>query len=234
VGGSLEGEAGYKCTKGGDCHLIVVNRKTAKLYEGFSVNQLTDTSFYAAGLVLWDMNRDYGNAGRGAGCTSADAAGWPIAPGLIHLKEIEQGEIKHALRFTLPNKRMRRNAYVAPATHYGKPENTSLDSIVYGSRLRLKASFDESKVTSMGAKVIVRALKKYGMLLADGGEIALMAESDKHQTKKWKHNGGTVDLTLQDLRVLTVNDFELTDFGTPRQVAPPTENYTWPDCERIK
>jgi serine/threonine-protein kinase len=232
MGGALEGETGYACTGGGDCHLLVIEQDTRQLFEAWSVNRMGTTLTMGSNAV-WNLDRDYGNTGRGLGCTSADAAGFPITPGLIRLDEVAAGEIDHALRFILPNDRMRRHAYVAPATHYGSPSNRNPDSIPYGTRLRLRAGFDESRVTSAGGRAVVRALKRYGMLLSDGGNIALTGESDQLSTQHWEFNGGTVPLSPRDLSMLQVGDFEVVDFGPVTQ-AFPIDNATneWPDCVR--
>jgi serine/threonine-protein kinase len=231
--GTLEGEDGYACLGGGDCHLLVIEQDTRKLYEAWAVDSTSTSTYDAGSTAVWDLDRHYGPNGRGAGCTSADAAGFPIVPGLIGVEELAAGEILHALRFALPNPTMRRHAYVYPATHYGSPSNRDPDSPPYGVRLRLKSSFDESSITTVGGRAVVRALKRYGMLLADGGEIALMAESDRFTTSKWRDNGGTVDLGSHDLRPLQVTDFEVVDFGTVNQAFPLDDvNDEWPDCVR--
>jgi serine/threonine-protein kinase len=232
VGGALEGETGYACTGGGDCHLLVIEQDTRQLFEAWSVN-LMGSTLSVGSTAVWNLDRDYGNTGRGLGCTSADAAGFPITPGLIGLDEVAAGEIRHALRFILPNNRMRRHAYVSPATHYGAPSNRNADSIPYGTRLRLRDGFDETRVTSAGGRAVVRALKRYGMLLSDGGNIALVGESDQLSSQHWSFNGGTVPLDPHDLNMLQVSDFEVVDFGLVTQ-AFPIDNATneWPDCVR--
>ena len=232
VGGALEGETGYQCTTGGDCHLLVIEQDTRQLFEGYAIDR-NGSSFTMGSGARWNLDRDYGPTGRGAGCTSADAAGFPITPGLIGIDEVAAGEIRHALRFILPNDRMRRHAYVAPATHYGAPSNRNPDSIPYGTRLRLRAGFDETRVTTAGGRAVIRALKRYGMLLSDGGNIALTGESDQFSALRWSFNGGTVPLEPRDLSMLQVSDFEVVDFGTVVQPYPidnPTNE--WPDCVR--
>jgi hypothetical protein len=102
---------------------------------------------------------------RPAGWTSADAAGLPIFPGLVRYDEVfEQQEIRHAIRFTA---QITRKAYIAPARHWAST-NTSVDRPPMGMRVRLKASVDISSY-SPSMQVILRALKKYGMILADNG-----------------------------------------------------------------
>ena len=105
------------------------------------------------------------NALRPAGWTSADAAGLPIFPGLVRYDEaVQLGAILHALRFTCPKTR---RAYVDPARHYASSD-TSSNLPPMGMRVRLKASFDTPGF-SPETRVILRAMKHYGMLLADNG-----------------------------------------------------------------
>ncbi|MGZ3419303.1 MAG: hypothetical protein ACXVEE_15630 [Polyangiales bacterium] len=234
TGGALEDEDGYACTKGGDCHLLVIQQDTRKLYEAWATN-LMGTMLTFGSTAVWDLDKHYGPEGRGLGCTSADAAGFPIVPGLIGVDEVAAEDIQHALRFILPNPSMRRMAWVPPATHYGAPSNMSTSSIPYGTRLRLKASFDEASIKSKGGRAVVRALKKYGMLLSDGGQIALTAESDRFTKAKWVDNGGSADLKARDLSSIQPADFEVVDFGTVNQAYPIDQaKNEWPDCVRAK
>src|ERR1035438_8891078 len=121
AGGGSEGQSGYQCPiDQSDCHLIVVDRSHGKLYEAYQANYADNV--LAAGLVaVWDLNRVYPPSGRGDQCTSADAAGLPIAPLLFNADEIATGSINHAIRFILPNERMRAHVFVHPATHAGGP-----------------------------------------------------------------------------------------------------------------
>ena len=117
-------------------------------------------SWQVSSAARWDLTR---NARRPAGWTSADAAGLPILPGLLRYDEAASGTIRHALRFTLPRAR---RAWQAPAGHCGTTTDASAPP--YGSRWRLKASFDESPYRGP-ALAIVRALKRYGLMFADQG-----------------------------------------------------------------
>jgi len=181
-GGKIEGENGYDCTGGGDCHLIVVDNFTNTIWEGYQAT-LSGSAMTAICLVEWDMCRVYPDNLRGDQCTSTDAAGFPVSQLLFNADEIASGEIDHAIRFILPNPRMRRGNYVHPGTHAGGPSGPS-PAPIYGSRWRLKNSFDDSSY-SPGAKIVIAALKKYGMFLADGGNIALTAQSDDFTKTKW-------------------------------------------------
>src|SRR5205814_1614939 len=119
----------------------------------------------------------YPPSGRGDQCTSADAAGYPIAALLFTADEVKAGHIDHAIRFILPNDHMRPGFYVHPATHSTNVTGAAT-SIPYGAHLRLKnTAAVEAKIQALtpGARVVARAMQKYGMFLADGGNIALTA-----------------------------------------------------------
>ncbi len=215
AGGALEGEDGYECASDGDCHLIVVDRRDDRLYEMWRANIVGGT-FYGGCLAAWDMTRAYPPEGRGEQCTSADAAGFPIAPLLLTPEEVAraaagEGEIDHAVRFILPNARMRAGYYVRPATHAGGPSATAADAPVYGTRWRLRADFDMSTLPNDAARAVARALQRYGMALADGGNIALTFESDRFASTSWE----AVGLDSRSLDVITPNDFEVIDTGPP-------------------
>jgi hypothetical protein len=206
-GGALEGENGYECTTDGDCHLIVVERDEGRLYEMWRANIVGD-QFYGGCMAVWDMNMTYDNDGRGQGCTSADAAGFPIAPLLFDADEVAAGSIDHAIRFILPNDNIRHFIYVAPATHSTFPTSGPAEAPPYGVHLRLRADYPVDSLPSAGAQVVARAMQQYGMFLADGGQIALTARSDRFTTAKWDGL-----LAPQDLVDLTPGDFEVIDHG---------------------
>ena len=147
----------------GDRHVLVVDRDNWKLYEMFSARpNSAGTLWSAASGAVFDLKS---NAMRPDGWTSADAAGLPIFPGLVRYDEVfEQREIRHALRFTVGRSR---KGYVYPARHHaGHSDDPNLPPM--GCRVRLKASFDISSY-SPANQVILRALKKYGMFVADNG-----------------------------------------------------------------
>lgn len=207
--GGLEGESGYQCnTSESDCHLIVVDRSHGKLYEAYQANY-ADGVLAANFLAVWDLNRVYPPSGRGDQCTSADAAGFPIAPLLFNADELASGRINHAIRFILPNPRIRAHVFVHPATHAGAPRGP-VSAPPMGVRLRLKASYDLSQLTP-AAQVVARAMQKYGMFLSDGGNIALTAQNDADTKAKY----ADIDFTSHDLADLKVTDFEVVDMGTP-------------------
>jgi serine/threonine-protein kinase len=206
-GGRIEGSTNYACdNENNDCHLIVV--QGSRLYELYSANVgpdvATATQIDALCLATWQLDAIYPDTLRGEHCTSADAAGFPIAPLLFNPDEIRQAltrsnpadqHLDHALRFIMPNDRMaslpdgpdsgtlRDRVYVRPATHAGGPDGPT-GAIPYGSRLRLRADFDMTGY-SASARVILRTMQKYGIVLADGGNIALTAQADTFTTAKW-------------------------------------------------
>lgn len=150
-------------TSTGDRHVLVIDRDNWKLYElGYAFPINNGVSWNANCGAIFDLNS---NSLRPAGWTSADAAGLPIFPGLVRYDEVfEQQEIKHAIRFTA---QITRRAYVAPARHWAS-SNTSVNRPPMGMKVRLKASFDISGFTP-ALQVILRAMKKYGLILADNG-----------------------------------------------------------------
>jgi serine/threonine-protein kinase len=209
AGGGIEGQPGYQCDiDQNDCHLIVVDRNNNKLYEAYQANY--DKSKLAANFVaVWDLSRVYPPSGRGDQCSSADAAGFPIAPLLFNADELASGSINHAIRFILPNPRIRAGVFVHPATHAGGPKGPD-SAPPYGAHFRLKASYDVSQLTP-AAQVVARAMQKYGMYLSDGGNMALTAQSDADTTAKY----ADVNFGPHDLQSLKVTDFEVLDLGKP-------------------
>ena len=205
--GALEGEEGYACERDGDCHLIVLHEPTNQLYEMWRADIRGDV-FLGGCLAVWDLDRVYPPTGRGEQCTSADAAGYPIAPLLFTADEVAAGEIRHALRFILPNDRIRAGEYVHPATHGTRAASGGPDTPPYGARLRLRADYPLEDLPNEGARVVARALQKYGMLLSDGGQILWTAQSDRFTQNKWEGLLGP-----HDLRALEVTDFEMVDAG---------------------
>ena len=182
-----------------DRHVIVIDRDRWKLYEMFDAHPLNNgASWNAKSGAVFDLDS---NALRPEGWTSADAAGLPIFPGLVRYDEVfEQREIRHALRFTVARSR---RAYVFPARHYASG-NTDPNLPPMGIRVRLKASVDISKY-SPALQVILRALKKYGMFVADnGGGWFLSGAPDP----RWS------DDELGMLKTIHGRDFEVVKMGT--------------------
>jgi hypothetical protein len=205
--GNIEGEQDYVCRSDGDCHLIVFDDASHALYELWRVD-IQGSTFAAGCLARWDTSKPVLPAGRGLQCTSADAAGFPIAPLLFTADEVAAGEIEHAIRFILPNDRVQRG-FVPPATH-GSNTTGGDEAPYYGVHLRLRRDYPLAQLPSEGARVVARALQRYGMYHADGGNIALTAQSDRHTTAKWEGL-----LAPRDLASLRVEDFEVVDHGAP-------------------
>ena len=182
-----------KFENGSDRHLLVVDRDNCRLYELYNVRK-TSTGWRAGSGAKWDMRS---NALRPAGWTSADAAGLPILPGLVRYDEVAAGVIRHALRFTAPRTR---TAYIYPARHHaGESNDPALPPM--GLRLRLKASVDISGFGPQ-ARVLLRALQVYGMILADNGS-PLYVTGAPHAN--WD------DDDMHDLHQLHGTDFEVVD-----------------------
>jgi hypothetical protein len=178
----------------GDRHVIVVDQDNWKLYELFDAHPQSGGTRWTAGSgAVFDLGS---NALRPAGWTSADAAGLPIFPGLVRYDEaVTRGAITHALRFTCPTTR---RAYLPPARHWASSQtNASLPPM--GMRVRLKASVDISGYPPE-VRVILTALRKYGMLLADNGSGFFVSGAPD---SRWS------DENLATLGRLTGADFEV-------------------------
>src|SRR5262245_6294434 len=153
--------ADVKIEGGGDAHAILVDRDACKLYELYALTRTSSGRWHAGSGAIWSLTS---NQLRPAGWTSADAAGLQILPGLARSDEVAAGRIDHALRFTVARTR---RAYVWPARHFASSlTDPSLPAM--GQRLRLKASYDISGFPRQ-ARVVLQALKQYGMIVADNG-----------------------------------------------------------------
>lgn len=219
VGGALEGESGYACESDGDCHLIVWDPKSCRLQEMWRAG-LRGNTFSGGCQAVWQTDRVYPETLRGEGCTSADASGLPITPLLFNADEVAAGQIRHALRFILPNQHIRAQIYVRPGTHSTNPTSGPATAPPYAARLRLRAAVDTSVLTR-GAKVVAQALKDYGMILVDGGNLTFTGQSDADTKHSWEDAG----LGAQDLKGLSWNDFEVVELG-------PRFDYRNADCQR--
>ena len=186
-------------SSGGDRHVLIVDRDHWILYELYAAYPVAHSSSWTAGSgAVFDLSSD---ALRTAGWTSADAAGLPILPGLARYDEVVgQGAILHALRFTVNTTR---HGYVYPARHYASSD-TDTTVPPMGMRVRLKASFDISGYPP-SARVILRALKTYGMLVADnGGDWFISGVPDP----RWN------DDELNTLKQVQGSNFEVVRMGT--------------------
>lgn len=169
----------------GDRHVIVVDKDNMMLYELYRAFKRS-TGWEAGNGAQWDLTS---NEVRTKYWTSADAAGLPIFPGLVRYEEIEKGEINHALRFTVSNTQ---RGFIFPARHFAS-SSTNHDLPPMGLRFRLKANFDISGFSSIN-QIILRALKTYGMFVADNGGDWFISgapdsrwdDDDLHQLKQIK------------------------------------------------
>jgi len=177
----------------GDRHVLIIRQGSCILYELFYAWPEGDGSWTAGSGAIWDLSL---NEMRPEGWTSADAAGLAILPGLITYEEVyEQGEINHAVRFTLGNIQ---RGYIRPASHSDGRGDTDPTTPPMGQRFRLRADFDVSSFAAP-LQVILQAFKTYGLVLADtGGDMFISGVPDS----RWD------DDLLHDLDVVTAGDFE--------------------------
>jgi hypothetical protein len=181
----------------GDRHVIVVDKDRGKLYEMWNSYKV-GAGWHAGSGAVFDLNS---NALRPAGWTSADAAGLPIFPGLVRYDEVMVNKaINHALRFTVAHTR---HAYVYPARHFAS-SNTSTNLPPMGMRVRLKASFNITPFPPE-VQVILKALKMYGMFVADNGSNWYVSGAPD---PRWN------DGNLNKLRYITGSNFEVVQMGT--------------------
>jgi hypothetical protein len=175
----------------GDRHVIVVDAAAKKLYELFHTYR-TPAGWKADSAAVFDLSS---NRLRPDGWTSADAAGLPIFAAVVRYDECERGSVDHALRFTV---RRSRRAYVYPATHYASSlKDPALPRM--GERFRLKKDFDISRFPPH-VQAILKALKRYGMIVADNGiEWAISVAPDPR----------IKGLETLDHKALKGNDFEV-------------------------
>jgi hypothetical protein len=185
---------------GGDAHCIAVDFDNGKLYELYVADH-SGGKWSAASGAIFDLNS---NSQRPAGWTSADAAGLPIFPGLVRYDEVvNQKEIKHALRFTASRTM---SGYVAPARHSAGScdvGDSGCTAPPMGARLRLKASVDISSYPA-SAQVILTALKKYGMFLADNGSSWFISGEP---------NEAWIDDDIRQISGIKGRDFEVLETG---------------------
>jgi hypothetical protein len=180
----------------GDRHAISVDTTNCILYELYRAFPQS-SSWRADSGAIFNLRS---NALRPSSWTSADAAGLPIWVGLLRYDEILAGEIKHAIRFTVPQTQ---KAFVWPARHRA----SSLTGTQYppmGARFRLKASFDISGF-SPANQIILTALKRYGMILADNGSAWFISGAPD---SRWNNDD------LNKLKTIVGSNFEAVDATT--------------------
>ncbi len=197
-------------TSTGDRHVLVLDSTNCMLYETFST-YYESPGWEAGSGAVFDLGS---NALRPDTWTSADAAGLPILPGLVCYDEVAAGEVNHAIRFTVEESQ---RAYVYPATHFA---STSYDTNrpPMGLRVRLKADYDLSSFTGQ-ARVIAKALKKYGMIVADnGGDWFFTGASDT----RWNDN------ELNQLKRIFGSAFEVVDVSAMVVSGKDERRNIWP------
>lgn len=234
AGGHVEGGTGYVCP-GGDCHLLVLDLGAHRLFEAYQAS-FDGTRYRSSCNIAWNTDVDLWGAppasgtipdpatrnwGQGLGCTSTDAAGFPVAPLLLTVGDAMSGRVEHAIRFILPNERMQHAptaggagpTWVWPATHAGGPSADHPDAPIYGSRFRLRASFDAAAhgldASNPAIQAILYGLQHYGMVLADGGSVPLTAEDDTGCGTTWADLG----IDSHSLFGIVPGDFEVIDTG---------------------
>jgi len=181
----------------GDRHVLVIDKDNGKLYEMFDAHP-TAAGWNSGSGAVFDLNS---NTLRPAGWTSADAAGLPIFPGLVRYDEaVVQKAINHALRFTVARSR---KGYVSPARHFAS-SNTSTNLPPMGMRVRLKASFNVAGFPPE-VQVILKAMKKYGMFVADNGSNWYVSGAPD---PRWS------DDNLHTLSSVKGSNFEVVKMGT--------------------
>lgn len=191
-----------KIEGGGDQHILIVDRDACRLYELFDARKIGSQWFAGSGAI-WNLKS---NALRPNGWTSADAAGLPILPGLVRYAEVAKGIIDHALRFTADDTR---STHIYPARHDASSSNDS-DLPPMGLRVRLNKSFNVSGFSQRN-RVILTAMKNYGMILADNGSPWFFTGvSDS----RWN------DDDLNQLKRLHGSDFEAVDTSNFRNGTP--------------
>ena len=175
----------------GDQHVLVLDNSNCWLYELYDA-QPSGSAWNAGSAAVWDLTAD---EQRPYTWTSADAAGLPIFPGLVRYDEVAAGQINHAIRFTLQSSRA---AFTPPASHWAANSTNALAAPM-GMRLRLKASFDISGFSAAN-QVILAALKKYGMIMADNGSSMYISGAP---------NDGWNNDDLHNRTGVTATDFEV-------------------------
>jgi hypothetical protein len=187
-------------TGNADHHMMIVEQGTCRLFELYGYNPTSATTGWSA-LVSWNLTK---NEQLPDGKGSTTAAGTPLVPGVIWYDEIAAGAINHAVDIVIPGAAIMQYGYVKPASRAGGACGSPYpaDGFPYGGRVRLKASFDDSMFTGTQAKVVIAALKKYGMVNTDA--------SGETRSSLRLGDGQKLDQTdMNQLAKLTWDDFEV-------------------------
>jgi hypothetical protein len=206
---------GYPSPGSGDRHVLVLDNSTCFLYELYSSYPQTN-SWNAGSSAVWDL---LSNGQRPYTWTSADAAGLPIFPGLVRYDEVAAGKISHAVRFTLQTSQA---AFIPPASHWAANSSNALAAPM-GMRLRLRAGYDVSGFSASN-QVILNALKKYGMIMADNGSSMYISGTPDD---RWDNND------LHALAQVQASNFEVIQMmplftlsNVPSGAAPQITSFT--------
>jgi hypothetical protein len=207
---------GYPSPGDGDRHVLVLDRTNCWLYELYHSYLQSNGSWKADSGAVWDL---LNGEQRPYMWTSADAAGLPIFPGLARYDEVASGAINHALRFTLQHSQ---TAFTPPASHWAG-NSTHAYAAPMGMRMRLKASFDISSFPAQ-AQVILAALKKYGMIMADNGSsIYISGDPDN----RWNNDDlGTLKTVPASAFEVLLIDPLYTPSNVPTGPAPVIHSFT--------
>ncbi len=181
----------------GDRHILIVDRDHCVLYEAYYAFPQQNGTWHAGSGAVFDLNSQ---ALRPSGWTSADAAGLPVLPGLVRYDEVAAGEIQHAIRFTASHTQ---KALVWPARHFASSD-TNPDRPPMGLRVRLKANFNISGFSAQ-VQVILRAMKKYGLILADNGSDWYLSGAPD---ERWDND------VLRQLQQISGSNFEAVDVSS--------------------
>jgi len=206
---------GYPNPGNGDRHVLVLDNANCFLYELYS-SYPQSSSWNAGSGAVWDLLAD---EQRPYTWTSADAAGLPIFPGLVRYDEVAAGAINHAFRFTLQNSIA---AFTPPASHWASTTSNA-NAAPMGMRLRLKASFDVSGFSATN-QVILNAMKKYGLIMADNGSsMYITGAPDNRWDNSDLHNLGAV--TASDFDVIQISPL-YTNANIPSGNTPQITSFT--------
>jgi hypothetical protein len=190
----------------GDAHVLAVDIDNHVLFEMYNASA-TKTNWEASQGSRFDLNQI---PNRPLGWTSADAAGLAILPFMCRYDEVASGVIDHALRFTLP-KSVLMKGFVDPARHLVTGSNTNPNvPVPLGMRIRLKANFDISGFAP-STRVILTAMKKYGIVLADIGSAFFISGAPD---TRW------IDSEIQQLKTINPSNFEVVQMGTITTTTP--------------
>jgi hypothetical protein len=207
---------GYPKPGNGDRHVLVLDRDNCWLYELYGSYPQKNGTWDAASAAVWDLLND---EQRPYTWTSADAAGLSVFAGLARYDEVASGQIQHALRFTLQNSE---NAFTPPATHWAG-NSTNTYAAPMGMRLRLQASYDISSYPPQ-AQVILAALKKYGMIMADNGSSMYITGDPDN---RWNNNDlGTLKQVPASVFEVLLIDPLYTPNNVPTGAAPTITSFS--------